>query len=209
MIEVVAAIVLLQRRESVMTEPSASTASTPATSPRIVPNRSTCVPPALVDTKPPIVALPRAPSVSGKRRPDRQRGIVEGRRGSTPASTTANPASASIERMRFSRRSDRISALPSAGGVAPPTIELLPPCGTSGTRVLAPLLPRSRRLRRVRGSEYRRRRALPPLAPILQPRGDRRGVGNDALRPEHRGKLRQHRGLSGGWLGSGGINHLA
>ena len=31
------------------------------------------------------------------------------------------------------RRSDRISALPSAGGVAPPTIEVFPPCGTSGT----------------------------------------------------------------------------
>ena len=51
----------------------------------------------------------------------------------TPASTTASPASASSRRTRFMRLSDRIVALPSAGGVAPPTIELLPPCGTSGT----------------------------------------------------------------------------
>ena len=43
----------------------------------------------------------------------------------------------SIARMRFIRRSERISALPSAGGVAPPTIEVLPPCGTSATPPLA------------------------------------------------------------------------
>ena len=35
--------------------------------------------------------------------------------------------------MRFIRRSDSTSAEPSAGGVAPPTIDVLPPCGTSGT----------------------------------------------------------------------------
>ncbi len=40
----------------------------------------------------------------------------------------------SRRRMRFIRRVERISADPSAGGVAPPTIELFPPCGTSVTR---------------------------------------------------------------------------
>ena len=35
--------------------------------------------------------------------------------------------------MAFIRRSDRISADPSAGGVAPPTIDVLPPCGTNAT----------------------------------------------------------------------------
>ena len=36
---------------------------------------------------------------------------------------------------RFSKQKDidRISALPSAGGVAPATIEVLPPCGTNAT----------------------------------------------------------------------------
>jgi hypothetical protein len=42
-------------------------------------------------------------------------------------------ASALIERSAFIRRSDRIKPLPSSGGVAPATIDVLPPCGTSGT----------------------------------------------------------------------------
>ena len=50
-------------------EPSGSTASTPATSERIVPNFSTWVPPAFVEVSPPMVQLPRAPSVSGNRIP--------------------------------------------------------------------------------------------------------------------------------------------
>ena len=53
------------------------------------------------------------------------------RRGSRPPRRPPVPAAGSIERIRFIRRSDRISADPSAGGVAPPTIEVLPPCGTS------------------------------------------------------------------------------
>jgi hypothetical protein len=39
----------------------------------------------------------------------------------------------SIDRMRFIRLSDMISADPSEGGVAPPTIDVLPPWGTSAT----------------------------------------------------------------------------
>ena len=104
----------------------------PATRPRIVPCRSTCVPPALVETSPPTVADPRAPSVNGKRRPVAAAASCTVA-STTPASATASPAARSSERMRFMRRSDRISAAPSAGGVAPPTMEVLPPWGVSGT----------------------------------------------------------------------------
>ena len=49
----------------------------------------------------------------------------------TPASATASCPS--IERIRFIRRSDNSNADPSAGGVAPPTMPVLPPWGTRGT----------------------------------------------------------------------------
>src|SRR5256885_2085910 len=39
--------------------------------------------------------------------------------------------------MRFIRLSERINALPSAGGVAPAAMPVLPPCGTSATRCRA------------------------------------------------------------------------
>ena len=42
-----------------------------------------------------------------------------------------------IDRSRVIRRSEKSSAEPSAGGVAPPTIDVLPPCGTRGTRCSA------------------------------------------------------------------------
>src|SRR3546814_7150463 len=51
----------------------------------------------------------------------------------TPASQTARLSSGDRLRIWFILRSDRISAEPSAGGVAPPTMDVLPPCGTSGT----------------------------------------------------------------------------
>jgi hypothetical protein len=60
LVEAVAAIVLLEAVRPWWTEPSGSTASTPATSARIGPKRSTCVPPALVETSPPMVRCPRA-----------------------------------------------------------------------------------------------------------------------------------------------------
>jgi hypothetical protein len=43
--------------------PSASTTSSPSTWSRILPWRSTCVPPALVETRPPTVADPLPPRV--------------------------------------------------------------------------------------------------------------------------------------------------
>ena len=75
----------------------------------------------------------------------------------------------SIERMRFIRRSDSSSAEPSAGGVAPAAMPVLPPCGTSGTRcsaasltIVDDLLGRGRR-------EHRRRGAVDPAAPVARP----------------------------------------
>ena len=50
-----------------------------------------------------------------------------------PASQTARLAAGSSDRIRFIRRSDSSSASPEPSGVAPPTIEVLPPWGTSGT----------------------------------------------------------------------------
>jgi len=47
----------------------------------------------------------------------------------TPASATATLSSAETLRIEFIRRSDNSKALPSGFGVAPPTIEVLPPCG--------------------------------------------------------------------------------
>ena len=104
--------------------------------PRIGPKRSTCVPPALVETSPPMVALPLAPRVSGKRSPSLGAASCSVCEDHAGFGHGAHRASASIERMRFIRRSDRISADPSSGGVAPPTIDVLPPCGTSGDAVL-------------------------------------------------------------------------
>ena len=83
----------------------------PATSARIVPKRSTCVPPALVETSPPIVAdalARRASAGSAARRP---RGVVERRRGS-PRPRRPPDSVGGIERRgsRFIRRSDSISA---------------------------------------------------------------------------------------------------
>ena len=60
-----------------------------------------------------------------------------GWRGSCPLRPPPARLPALIDRSRSIRRSDRISADPSAGGVAPPTIDVLPPCGTSGTRCSA------------------------------------------------------------------------
>ena len=83
-----------------------------------------------------MVQLPRAPSVSGKRMP-MSFAASWSVSSTTPASATATRLSALIERMRFMRRSDSRSAEPSAGGVAPPAMPVLPPCGTSGTRCSA------------------------------------------------------------------------
>ena len=68
LVEAVAAIVLLEARQSVVDRRRREARlRARATSERIVPNCRTCVPPALVATRPPTVQLPRAPSVSGKR----------------------------------------------------------------------------------------------------------------------------------------------
>src|SRR3546814_10490118 len=93
-----------------------------------------CVPPALVEMRPPMVAEPLAPRLRGKRRPAAAAASWRLER-ITPASQTARLSSGDRLRIWFILRSDRISAEPSAGGVAPPTMDVLPPCGTSGTEI--------------------------------------------------------------------------
>ena len=98
----------------------------------------------------------------------------------TPASATARPASESSERMRFMRRVERISALPSSGGVAPPTIDVLPPCGTRAT----PCASRARGTIAatsavVAGCSSSRRAPGPAAAPVGQPRCDVAAIGDD------------------------------
>ena len=134
LVEAVAAIVLLEAGQAVVDRcRRAAPLRRPRPATRIVPNFSTCVPPALVEVRPPIVQLPRAPSVSGKRMPASCAASCRVS-STTPASATASRFSALIERMRFIRRIDRSTADPSAGGVAPAAMPVLPPCGTSGTR---------------------------------------------------------------------------
>ena len=146
-----------------------------ATSERIGPKRSTWVPPALVETRPPTVAEPLAPSESGKRRPAAAAASCRSER-ITPASATATLSSAETLRTRFIRRSDSSSAPPSRSGVAPPTIDVFPPCGTSATRASAQRGDDRLHLGGRRRREQRRRPAPVAPAPVAQPRRQRVGV---------------------------------
>ena len=130
-----------------------------------------------------MVQLPREPIVSGKRMPMSCAASCRVAR-ITPASATASRSSALIERMRFMRRIDSSSAEPSAGGVAPAAMPVLPPCGTSGTRcsaasrtMVGDLFGRGRR-------QHRRRSAVDPAAPVGRPTArSRRGSVITALGP--------------------------
>ena len=99
----------------------------------MVPWRNTCTPPALVDTSPPMVALPLAPSDSGKTQPCASAAAWTVSR-IAPASATSSSEAASMLRIPFIR--DRLSSTlpPSGAGMPPPTSPVLPPCGTSPTR---------------------------------------------------------------------------
>src|SRR3546814_3751217 len=79
-----------------------------------------------------MVADPFAPRLRGNRRSTACAASCRLAR-ITPASHMARLFSGEIERILFISRNERISALPSAGGVAPPTRDVLPPCGTRGT----------------------------------------------------------------------------
>ena len=155
--------------------PSGNTASTPATSARIVPKRSTCVPAGIGRGEPAdrrscparrasagSAALRRPPHGGAFRAPPRL-----GHRDAPPTS---------IERMRFIRRSDSSSAEPSSGGVAPRDMPVLPPCGTSATRCPRQGGRSRRPLGRCR-REDRRRRPVKAPAPVAQPRLDIRRIG--------------------------------
>jgi hypothetical protein len=118
------------------TVPSASTASTPRTWCRIVPNRTTREPPALVAIAPPTVADSRAAKSIGVSRPTRraaccQSAIV------TPAPAVSAIAGASTSQTRSKRRIDSTTtSRPSRRappGTPPPTSPVLPACGITAT----------------------------------------------------------------------------
>ena len=112
---------------SVITEPSARTACTPATWARMVPKRTTREPPALVLTAPPTVALARAPQSTAKSSPA-ARACSCSRSMVTPAPAVTCWAATSTGPSASSRRSD--SNTSPARGTLPPTSPVLPPCGT-------------------------------------------------------------------------------
>ncbi len=55
----------------------------------------------------------------------------------TPASHVTFRPSRSMAAIRFNRLRESTSASPLSSGVAPPTMPLLPPCGTIGTPCVA------------------------------------------------------------------------
>ena len=86
--------------------------------------------------------------------------------------------------MRFIRRIDSSKADPSAGGVAPAAMPVLPPCGTNGTPILGGkphdlghFIGRSRR-------QHRCCRAMHPAAPVGRPWLDLARIGDYRLGPE-------------------------
>ena len=85
---------------------------------------------------PPICALPSDEIDSGSRQPASAAAFCAAF-SVTPASIVMVRSTGSIARTRFSRAKLSTNWLPSASGVAPPTIEVLPPCGTRGTRAAA------------------------------------------------------------------------
>ena len=134
---------------------------------------------------------PRAPSVSGKRTPAPRRGVVQvgedhaglgdrepGRRHRARGSGSSAAATGSARE-------------PSAGGVAPPTIEVLPPCGTSGTPVLGAARDDRATSAVDAGASIAGARAVKAAAPVGQPRRDVVGIGDDRLGAEPRRAARR------------------
>ena len=112
-----------------ISDPSASTAVTPATWDRIVPNRTTREPPALVATAPPTVAVSRLAKSTGASSPAawacrRQPARV------TPAPTLTCIAPGSTGSIWSRRRVDS-TTMAVCRGTPPPTRPVLPPCGTT------------------------------------------------------------------------------
>jgi hypothetical protein len=102
----------------------------------------------------------------------------------TPASISIVMSTGSMPRTRFIRDRDRMICEPSSLTAAPPTIEVLPPCGTIGTRVFGAEPHRIGDLGRVRRAQHRRRAAVVEPPPILAIGVGVGRVGQDAARPE-------------------------
>ncbi len=123
---------LRSRRSPSHTVPSGSTTSSPSTRSRALPKRTVELPPALVASTPPICAVPSELMDSGSSRSAASAASCAAF-SVTPASTVMVMSSASISRTRFSRDRLSTSCDPSSEGTAPPTMEVLPPCGTTAT----------------------------------------------------------------------------
>ena len=75
------------------------------------------------------------------------------------------------------------SSLPSSAGTAPPTIEVLPPCGTSDTPAAAQIRTTSANSAGIGRTNHRRRAPLIKLPPILGVRRDIGRLGQQPPRP--------------------------
>ena len=111
-----------------MTVPSASTTSSPRMRLRVMPNRITSLPPALVEMLPPILQDPLAPRSRGNRNPASSAASWMACKG-VPARTVMVMDAWSSSSMPLSR--SRESAISSSCGVAPPHNPVSPPCTTT------------------------------------------------------------------------------
>ena len=85
---------------------------------------------------PPICAVPSEPIDSGSRQPASAAASCAAR-SVTPASTVSVMSTGSIARTVRIRSRLMTTCRPSSDGTAPPTIDVLPPCGTIATPAAA------------------------------------------------------------------------
>ena len=86
------------------------------------------LPPALVASSPPIIAVPSEPSERGNSAPA-SAAACWARASTSPASTVMVMSARSSASTRFIRARLSTTWRGRASGVAPPTMEVLPPCG--------------------------------------------------------------------------------
>ena len=94
-------------------------------------------------------------------------------------------SSGSMSRMRVIRARLSTNSLPSSAGVAPPTIEVLPPCGTIGAPAAAHSRTTPRQFVGGGGADHRRRAAPIEPAPVLGVGGGVRRIGQQAAFADH------------------------
>ena len=169
------------------------------------------MPPALVASTPPISAVPSEPIESGSRQPTAAAASCAAL-SVTPASSVRVRSSGSTARTRARRERERTSSEPSAAGTAPPTIEVLPPWGTRGTRAAAQRRTHVGDFRRAGRPQNGFRPAVIEAAPVGGVGGGVGRVGEHPAGAECRGERRKQAGRDGsarrGWGGCG-VGHQA